>query len=76
MAGSSTNGGEMDRGEEVIVKMPYFQTSGQNMLVNEGSTIKLPCIVNRLGKQDDMQTGFGGHTSGKGPTGRVQIKLQ
>merc|ERR1712038_1636492 len=38
----------MDRGEEVIVKMPYFQTSGQNMLVNEGSTIKLPCIVNRL----------------------------
>ena len=40
----------MDHGEEVIVKMPYFQTSGQNMLVNEGSTIKLPCIVNRLGK--------------------------
>ena len=66
----------MDHGEEVIVKMPYFQTSGQNMLVNEGSTIKLPCIVNRLGKQDDMQTGFGGHTSGKGSTGRVQMKVQ
>jgi hypothetical protein len=48
VATSSSNGSEMDHGEEVIVKMPYFQTSGQNMLVNEGSTIKLPCIVNRL----------------------------
>merc|ERR1712051_191532 len=28
--------------------MPHFVTSSQNMLVNEGSTIKLPCLVNRL----------------------------
>ena len=38
--------GEMGNGGEVIVKTPYIQTSGQNMLVNEGSTIRLPCFVN------------------------------
>lgn len=39
-----------DSGDErVIHTMPTFKTTGQSMLVNEGSTIKLPCIVNRLG---------------------------
>lgn len=38
------NGGE----ERVIHTLPKFQTTGQNMLVNEGATIKLPCLVNRL----------------------------
>merc|ERR1712223_1924552 len=34
--------------EREMVQMPHFVTSGNNMLVNEGSTIKLPCQVNRL----------------------------
>lgn len=45
---SPGNGDSMTEGESVIVKMPHFVTSSQNMLVNEGSTIKLPCLVNRL----------------------------
>jgi len=45
---SPGNGDSMSEGESVIVKMPHFVTSSQNMLVNEGSTIKLPCLVNRL----------------------------
>ena len=55
----------MDHGEEVIVKMPYFQTSGQNMLVNEGSTIRLPCFVNTstMGKIREAECNIGGVTT-------------
>ena len=47
----SGNGDSMTGGEQVIHTLPHFITTGQNMLVNEGSTIKLPCLVNRLGKR-------------------------
>ena len=50
-AASASNGGNMGADNEaVITKLPHFVTTGQNMLVNEKSTIKLPCIVDRLGK--------------------------
>ena len=48
---SSANGDSMQGSEQVIHTLPKFVTTGQNMLVNEGSTIKLPCKVNRLGKK-------------------------
>ena len=49
---SSANSDSMQPGveEKEMIQMPHFVTSGNNMLVNEGSTIKLPCQVNRLGK--------------------------
>lgn len=51
VAASSASGGEAgDGGEQVIHTLPQFKTAGQSLLVNEGSTIKLPCNVNRLGK--------------------------
>ena len=43
------NSESIQDGESVIIKMPHFVTTGENMLVNEGSTIKLPCKVNKLG---------------------------
>lgn len=36
--------------ERVIHALPKFVSAEQNVMVNEGATIKLPCIVNRLGK--------------------------
>ena len=36
--------------EHVIHVLPKFVTTPQNIMVNEGATIKLPCLVNRLGK--------------------------
>ena len=36
--------------ESVIYKLPKFVTKPQNLMVNEGSTIRLPCVVDRLGK--------------------------
>ena len=54
---STSTGREAEDGEEVIHTLPHFETAGQSMLVNEGSTIKLPCIVNRLGKM--VQVLFG-----------------
>ncbi len=47
--GSATANDDADR-ERVIHELPHFTTTGESMLVNEGSTIKLPCIVNRLGR--------------------------
>jgi len=35
--------------ERVIHVLPKFVSAEQNIMVNEGATIKLPCIVNRLG---------------------------
>ena len=54
---STSTGREAEDGEEVIHTLPHFEVAGQSMLVNEGSTIKLPCIVNRLGKM--VQVFFG-----------------
>jgi hypothetical protein len=34
--------------ESVIYKLPKFVTKPQNLMVNEGSTIRLPCVVDRL----------------------------
>ena len=42
---------DMTEGEQVIHRLPTFTSVGETMLVNEGSTIRLPCIVNRLGKK-------------------------
>ena len=36
--------------EHVIHVLPKFVTTPQNVMVNEGATIKLPCVVNRLGE--------------------------
>jgi len=35
-------------GEQVIHRLPTFTSVGEQLLVNEGSTIRMPCIVNRL----------------------------
>ena len=40
--------------ESVIYKLPKFVTKPQNLMVNEGSTIRLPCVVDRLGKWTKM----------------------
>jgi hypothetical protein len=47
-ASTSSNGGA----EHVIHVLPKFVTTPQNVMVNEGATIKLPCLVNRLGKKN------------------------
>ena len=39
-----------DPADEPIYKLPKFVTKPQNLMVNEGSTIRLPCVVDRLGK--------------------------
>ena len=45
------DGGEdVNEEENVIMVLPKFQTESQNLMVNEGGIIRLPCIVNRLGK--------------------------
>ena len=44
-----------DRPEEnVIYKLPKFITKPQNLMINEGSTIRLPCVVDRLGMILDL----------------------
>ena len=40
-----------DPADEPIYKLPKFVTKSQNLMVNEGSTIRLPCVVDRLGKK-------------------------
>jgi len=37
-----------DPADEPIYKLPKFVTKPQNLMVNEGSTIRLPCVVDRL----------------------------
>ena len=45
------NGGQHEEPVEgPIYKLPKFVTKPQNLMVNEGSTIRLPCVVDRLGK--------------------------
>lgn len=36
--------------EKVVHFNPTFLSTGTNQLVNEGDTIKLPCLVDKLGK--------------------------
>ena len=51
--GIGEHGGQQDENrpdESVIYKLPKFVTKPQNLMVNEGSTIRLPCVVDRLGK--------------------------
>ena len=48
---STSTGRELEGAESVIHTLPHFVSTGQSMLVNEGSTIKLSCLVNRLGKK-------------------------
>ena len=44
-SGSNPNGGDT-----VILTIPKFTSKPKNDLVNEGGTIRLPCMVDRLGK--------------------------
>ena len=37
--------------EKVIVVLPKFKTKPQNMMVNEGGTIRLPCLVDNISKK-------------------------
>ena len=48
---ASTSNEMTEGNEQVIHRLPTFTSVGETMLVNEGSTIRLPCIVNRLGKE-------------------------
>ena len=48
---ASTSNEMTEGNEQVIHRLPTFTSVGETMLVNEGSTIRLPCIVNRLGKK-------------------------
>lgn len=45
---ASTSNEMTEGNEQVIHRLPTFTSVGETMLVNEGSTIRLPCIVNRL----------------------------
>ena len=36
--------------DQVIYTLPQFITKPQNFMVNEGATIRLPCVLDRLGK--------------------------
>ena len=40
--------GNSDIEESVITRTPTFVSESKSALVNEGGTIRLPCIVNRL----------------------------
>jgi hypothetical protein len=46
----TTQEGGANGAEHVIHVLPKFVTTPQNVMVNEGATIKLPCLVNRLGQ--------------------------
>lgn len=46
-AGESIGDGTSDE-ENVIMVLPKFMTRQQNLMVNEGGTIRLPCIVDKL----------------------------
>ena len=54
--------GEDDGGEEenVIRYLPKFVTKPDNLMVNEGGTIRLDCMVNRLGKEKKILGGKNG----------------
>lgn len=38
--------------DSIISTIPKFVSAGKNDLVNEGGTISLPCLVDRLGKRE------------------------
>lgn len=42
----------VNKEENQIYAVPKFESTSINELVNEGGTIRLPCIVDRLGKQE------------------------
>ena len=48
---ASTSNEMTEGNEQVIHRLPTFTSVGETMLVNEGSTIRLPCFVNNLGKE-------------------------
>ena len=41
---------EADEQEKVVHRNPKFISQSTNQLVNEGETIKLPCLADKLGK--------------------------
>lgn len=41
---------EADEQEKVVHRNPKFISQTTNQLVNEGETIKLPCLADKLGK--------------------------
>ena len=40
----------LSQDEKVVHTEPIFTSDSTNQLVNEGETIKLPCLVDKLGK--------------------------
>ena len=40
----------LNEAEKVVHRTPEFVSSSSNQLINEGDTIKLPCLVDKLGK--------------------------
>jgi hypothetical protein len=41
----------VDEQEKVVHRNPKFISQSTNQLVNEGETIKLPCLADKLGNQ-------------------------
>ncbi len=41
----------LDEQEKVVHKNPKFISKGTTQMINEGDTIKLPCMADTLGKQ-------------------------
>ena len=39
-----------DEQEKVVHRNPKFLSQSVNQLINEGETIKLPCLADKLGK--------------------------
>ena len=47
-ADNETNEIENDADSTKVFPTPIFTTESSNMIVNEGDTVRLPCIVDRL----------------------------
>lgn len=41
----------LNENEQVVHTIPQFTSTSSEMLINEGDTIKLPCFVDKLGKE-------------------------
>jgi len=41
------------RADNVIHAIPRFAGEGETLLVNEGSVVRLPCVVDRLGERQE-----------------------
>ena len=48
---SNDNDDYLNKNEQVVLTTPTLISTSSNQLVNEGDTIKLPCLVDKLGKK-------------------------